>query len=160
MVQIRKAVTEDLPEILKIYEYARGFMRRTGNLEQWAGGYPYREVLEQDIALGQLYVVEDGALCGVFAFIPGIDPTYNYIEGAWHYDSPYAAIHRVAASGTRRGILGLCVEYCAARCSHLRIDTHRDNVVMQRALEKQGFAPCGVIYLENGDPRLAYDRNR
>ena len=27
---------------------------------------------------------------------------------------------------------------------------------MQRQLEKNGFAKCGTIYLENGDSRTAY----
>jgi RimJ/RimL family protein N-acetyltransferase len=40
----------------------------------------------------------------------------------------------------------------------LRIDTHRGNVVMRRMLEKNGFRFCGVIYLENGDERVAYEK--
>jgi hypothetical protein len=40
----------------------------------------------------------------------------------------------------------------------LRIATHEGNVVMRRMLEKHGFELCGVIYLENGDPRVAYER--
>ena len=43
----------------------------------------------------------------------------------------------------------------------MRIDTHAENLPMQRALEKAGFTPCGMIYLiggrEDGDPRLAYE---
>ena len=78
---IRKAVYEDLDKILAIYAHARSFMRSHGNLEQWKGGHPYREVLESDIQKGQLYVLEEGEVCGVFAFIPGEDPTYGYIEG-------------------------------------------------------------------------------
>ena len=29
---------------------------------------------------------------------------------------------------------------------------------MQHLLEKHGFSYCGIIYLANGDPRLAYQR--
>lgn len=159
MLQIRKAQPGQLERILAVYDRARQFMRANGNPTQWQGGYPYRDILEEDIAAGQLYVVtEEEEICGVFAFIPGEDPTYGYIEGAWHHNSPYAAIHRVASNGKAKGILAACVAYCAARCAHLRIDTHKDNHVMQSALEKQGFSYCGVIYLETGDPRIAYDR--
>ena len=42
--------------------------------------------------------------------------------------------------------------------SSLRIDTHEGNVVMRRMLEKQGFMPCGTILLQNGDPRVAYEK--
>lgn len=155
---IRKAKYEDLEKILEIYAQARAFMRAHGNLEQWKGGHPYREVLEQDIEKGQLYVLEEDGLCAVFAFIPGQDPTYGYIEGDWGSDGPYAAIHRVASNGKSRGVFGKIVEFCAQRCPHLRIDTHRDNYPMQGAILKQGFTYRGVIYLENGDPRLAYEK--
>ena len=40
----------------------------------------------------------------------------------------------------------------------LRIDTHRGNVVMRKMLEKNDFCYCGIIYLENGDERVAYER--
>jgi len=42
---------------------------------------------------------------------------------------------------------------------HLRIDTHRDNKIMQHNLTKHGFSYCGVIYLASGDERLAYQRS-
>lgn len=159
MLQIRKARRAELDRILAVYDQARQFMRSHGNPTQWQGGYPYPDVLEEDIQAGQLYVLTEGdEICGVFAFIPGEDPTYGYIEGAWHSDEPYAAIHRVASTGKCKGILAACVAYCAQRCGHLRIDTHKDNHVMQKALEKQGFSYCGVIYLETGSPRLAYER--
>lgn len=159
MLSIRQAKFEDLESILLVYEAARQFMRSHDNPTQWQGGYPYREVLEEDIEIGQLYVAElDEEIRGVFALIPGIDPTYGYIDGTWHYEGPYAAIHRVASSGKAKGVLAACVAYCGERHPHLRIDTHKDNYVMQKALAKLGFSQCGIIYLENGDPRIAYDR--
>lgn len=39
----------------------------------------------------------------------------------------------------------------------LRADTHRDNLPMQRVLEKAGFSLRGVIYVEDGSERLAYE---
>jgi hypothetical protein len=29
---------------------------------------------------------------------------------------------------------------------------------MRRMLEKHGFLPCGTIFLQNGDPRVAYEK--
>lgn len=155
---IRKAVVTDLPEILKIYEHARTFMRETGNPTQWQGGYPQREVLINDIEKGQLYVYESGGeICCVFVFFIGVDPTYAYIDGAWLSDEPYGVIHRVASSGKERGVFSKCIDFCRLQISHLRIDTHADNKVMQHTVEKHGFKKCGIIYLENGDPRIAYE---
>ena len=54
--EIRPAHVEDLDEILKIYDFAKGFMARTGNPTQWAGSYPQRELLEEDIANQGLFV--------------------------------------------------------------------------------------------------------
>ena len=155
---IRNAKREDLEEILEIYAQARAFMRAHNNPQQWKGGHPHREVLEADIEKNQLYVVEEDGLRGVFAFIPGEDPTYGYIEGQWASQAPYAAIHRVASDGRTKGVFGKIVEFCAKKCAHLRIDTHKDNYPMQGAIVKQGFTYRGIIYLENGDPRMAYER--
>lgn len=159
MMEIRKAVMDELAEILAVYEYARGFMAQTGNPNQWGKTNPTEAVVVEHIEKSQLYVlVQDGEIAGVFAFIPGADPTYGYIEGAWHSDEPYAAIHCVASNGKIKGMFAKVVEYCEKRSRHLRIDTYKDNRIMQRAIEKQGFSYCGIIYLANGSPRLAYDK--
>ena len=42
------------------------------------------------------------------------------------------------------------------RVANIRVDTHRDNHTMQHLVQKHGFQKCGVIYLKNGSPRLAY----
>ena len=41
---------------------------------------------------------------------------------------------------------------------NIRIDTHKDNKIMQGLLARHGFSYCGIIYLKNGSPRLAYQR--
>lgn len=157
MYQIRNARAEDLAEILAVYAFARAFMEKTGNPNQWGKTNPPKEQLVQDIEEGNLYVVTDAAgIHGVFAFLPGEDPTYGYIEGAWRSCEPYAAIHRVASDGSG-GIFSHILGFCRSRCAHLRIDTHHDNKVMQHVVQKHGFKRCGIIYLANGDPRIAYD---
>lgn len=157
---VRKAVFEDLENILELYKAAREFMRKTGNPNQWGDSHPARELLEGDIPEGRLYVVErDGEICGAFALIFGEDPTYSYIEGgSWISDEPYGTIHRLGSNGKASGIFAECVQFCLSQIAHLRADTHHDNKVMQALLEKQGFVKRGVIYLENGDPRVAYER--
>ena len=156
---IRKAVSDDMPRILEIYAYARKFMAEHGNPHQWRDSHPKEEQLWVDIGRGDLYVLEsDGNIHGVFAFLLGEDPTYIRIfDGAWHYTVPYGTIHRIAGDGSG-GILHACVSYCERIIGHLRIDTHHDNIVMQNAVLKEGFRECGVIYIADGTPRIAYDR--
>ena len=39
-MEIRQALLEEIPEIMKIYEAARRFMAEHGNPTQWVIGYP------------------------------------------------------------------------------------------------------------------------
>ena len=157
--EIRLARLEDLTEILKIYDYAKQFMAETGNPTQWAGSYPQRELLEEDISNCGLYVVtEQEKICGVFYFVIGPDPTYTLIEnGTWHSDKRYGTIHRIAGNGTG-GVFGAALDFCRNQIDYLRIDTHEDNKVMQHVVAKHGFVPCGIIYTDDGSPRIAFDR--
>ena len=156
---IRQASVQDIPEILRIYEAARAFMRHSGNLTQWTGGYPSEEIVRADIARGVSYVLENeaGHLHAVFALIPGDDPTYAHIEGAWRDPSPYAVIHRAASDGSERGTFRAMLAFARARYNHLRADTHADNHPMQHGFLSNGFVYCGIIYLASGDPRRAYE---
>lgn len=159
MIEIRNAVMKEFPQIEAVYAAAREFMAQTGNPNQWGKTDPAPAVLKKYIENGNLYaVVQDGEICGSFAFIPGVDPTYGYIDGAWHSDTPYCTIHCVANNGKLKGMFSELLRFCETRSSHLRIDTYKDNKIMQRVVEKHGFSYCGIIYLENGSPRMAYDR--
>ena len=159
MYQIRLAENKDLPEILQIYADARAFMTKTGNPNQWGNHHPPRAMLEADILNRKLYVaVKNERVEGVFFFTLEPDPTYVKIyDGAWHSDGQYGTIHRIA-SGGGKGIFQDVLEFCLKACNYLRIDTHHDNVVMQHVVEKYGFQRCGIIYLVDGQPRIAYDR--
>lgn len=156
---IRLAEMSDLTEILRIYAHARAYMAEQGNPSQWGKVKPPRETLEQDIKKRQLYVcTNDNSIYGVFALIFGADPTYARIErGNWKSAEPYGAIHRVAGDGTVKGVFAECLEYCKARSWHLRIDTHADNRIMQHCIEKNGFDRCGMIHIQDGTPRIAYE---
>lgn len=157
---IRNAKATELLEILKVYDAARDFMRESGNPTQWANGYPSEAVLTEDIEKNRLFVLEEnGKIIGVFMFTLDEEPTYKIIEnGAWLDSSLYGTIHRVASSGARGGVLNEVITFCEDEIRHLRIDTHKDNTVMQNLLLKNGFSYCGIIYLESGDERLAYEK--
>ena len=155
---IRNAMLEDLPRIEEIFAYARQFMTDNGNPDQWGKTYPPHEQLMADIAASVLYVVtEEAVIHGVFYFSLGEDPTYTEIyDGSWRSQEPYGTIHRIAGDGSG-GILRSAVTFAKQAISHLRIDTHKDNLVMQSALARQGFEQRGIIYVEDGTERIAYD---
>ena len=97
---------------------------------------------------------------GYFAFLPSPEPTYARIDGgAWLDDRlPYHVIHRIASYPEVHGVFDTMLRWADKREGNLRIDTHRDNRIMQHLLEKHGFRYCGIIYLASGDERLAYQR--
>ena len=155
--QIRSARMDDLQRIQEIYADARAFMAQTGNPTQWGEHYPPVQMIISDIQGNSLYVIEDEDIIhGVFYFYIGADPTYSKIfEGSWRSDAAYGTIHRIAGDGSG-GILSTAVAFGKTRIDHIRIDTHEDNKIMQRAIAKQGFSRCGIIHLANGSPRIAY----
>lgn len=164
MITIRKANLADLDALMPVFEQAKHIMRQSGNLKQWTGGYPTTDIVRQDIINGSSYVClnEQEEIVGTFAFICGEEPTYNRIyEGSWIEDTlPYATIHRLASTENSRGVAAACLDWCDTQCDNLRADTHRDNHILQHILTKHGFRYCGIIYLKNGDERLAYQKVR
>lgn len=161
-ITIREAGVEDVEAILDIYEAARSFMRSQGNMTQWVNGYPSRDHVLADIERGACFIGidADGEVVMAFAFIIGDDPTYGVIEGGrWLNDEPYGTIHRLGSTGKRSGMLARCVDFCSQRISNLRLDTHADNATMLNAVERLGFKRCGIIYCQDGTPRIAFQRS-
>lgn len=138
---IRRATEADLPEMRRVFDAARAYMAAQGNPNQWEPGYPTDEVLRGDMARGGLHVLADDT--GIY--------------GAWLSDRPYATIHRVASDGTHRGVFAEVMAFAMAMQPHLRIDTHAQNLPMQRQIERFGFRYCGVIQCRNG-ARMAFER--
>ena len=160
-MDIRLAVSNDFSRVREIYAAARAYMKENGNPEQWGDSYPEDELIRGDIEAENLYLCVEGMeILGVFFYAEGADPTYQRIyNGRWLNEESYGVIHRIAVAARQRGVASFCFDYALARCKNLKIDTHRDNLPMQRSLEKNGFVYCGIIHLENGDERVAYQKS-
>lgn len=149
---IRIATEHDLPRILELIEYEAG-------RALWTDGNPNAELFVEDISQGNSYVVEEGGVAvATFAFVEGPDITYrNIYNGKWVDDErPYFVVHRMASMPGVHGIFNDVLDYCFRHTDNIRIDTHRQNHLMRHAVEKYGFAYCGIIYLIDGAERLAY----
>ena len=142
MITIRKAQTDDLDTLMDIFEQGKHIMRESGNLKQWTKGYPETATVLKDIDEGNCYVCQDGQ-----GAVVGLDDI-----------RPYATIHRLASTVGSHGVAAACLEWCYRQMPNLRADTHRDNRILQHILQKHGFSYCGIIYLTNGDERLAYQK--
>lgn len=164
-MNIRKASYQDIDRMMEIYAYAREQMAKNGNPIQWGPTqWPPQELIEHDILEGHSYVCEngEGKIIATFYYNYGkdIEPTYlDIMEGTWMNDQPYGVIHRLASDGSEKGIGTYCIQWVYEQCHHIRIDTHGDNWIMQKLLEKIGFQHCGTIYVqEDNYPRLAYEK--
>lgn len=158
-MEIRKTTMDDLDMALSLYAKARQFMEEHGNPSQWNNSYPPKELVQEDIRRGCSYLcVEGGQTLAIFYFANEEEPDYAKIyEGAWLNDKPYGVMHRVASPGIQKGAATFSINWCVKKSGgNLRIDTHKDNLPMQNLLKKNGFQPCGTIYLKNKSPRLAF----
>ena len=158
---IRPATEADIPCIMPVFDDAREKMQASGNWKQWINGYPSVEAVQNDIRRDGGFVIEDdGKIVGYFAFLPSPEPTYKEIFGGqWLDDTrPYHVIHRMGGLHGTHGIFSSVMDFAFACDPNIRIDTHRDNVIMQHNLAKHGFTYCGIIYLLSGDERLAYQK--
>jgi RimJ/RimL family protein N-acetyltransferase len=158
---IREAMPTDMADIMKVMDAAKEIMRQSGNMHQWADGYPSEAAITTDMERNGAFVVEDDEeIVGYFAFLQSPEPTYAKIyEGKWIDDTlPYHVVHRIASYPQARGIFSSIMDFCFSHDTNIRIDTHRDNKIMQHVIQKHGFTYCGIIYLLSGDERLAYQK--
>jgi hypothetical protein len=158
-MKIELATSKNINRILKIYESAKKFMESQGN-HQWHAGYPGFKMVKAEIKKKELYVVkdEDNEIAAVFAFILGVDHTYLKIDGKWLNDEPYGTIHRLAKVKETKGILKFVVDYCFSLTDNIRIDTKETNKAMISKLLELGFSKCGIIVLDNGEDRIAFQK--
>lgn len=159
-MDIRKTKLEDLDQVMAIIDIARGLMRASGNTIQWTNGYPSREYIQSTIAIGENYVcIEDDVIVATFCFSLEPDPNYTIIEdGQWLNEEPYGVVHRLASNGQVKGVAAQCFQWCFEQCHNIRVDTHETNIPMQKVLTRLGYIRCGIIYVGDGTPRVAFQK--
>lgn len=164
--QFIKSKESDLSEIMRIIQSAQDYFKSQG-INQWQNGYPNENSILADIQNGNSYVLKEGEIIlGTMALIFGIEKTYETIhEGQWHNDDDYAVIHRVAVSPLYKGkgISWDLMRQAEMACLELgvktiRVDTHEINEPMKGLLKKLEYKYCGIIYLLDGQKRVAYDK--
>ena len=167
-MKINLAQTEDIPAIMSVVKDAQEYLFEQG-IDQWQDGYPDNAQIELDISNRESYIVVDrtGVIIGTTVLSTKNEPSYNKIDGDWmtSFNSKYGVIHRLAIGRQFRklGVAKFVFNICEAKLrikniDSMRIDTHEDNIGMQKLLTGLGYKYCGVIFLENGDKRLAFEK--
>lgn len=171
-IGFRKATYDDIPAIMRIVDAAKALLKADGS-SQWQNGYPNKYTFIADIDADASYVLTvDGEVAATAMISSGEEAGYsNLKEGEWQYPPEeygmYAVIHRVAVSGQYRGqhlvdelfreLFNIISEQ---GYKTVRIDTHRMNARMQKAIERSGMTLSGIVTLDH-DPieptRLCYE---
>ena len=165
-MEFRQAKISDLDQIVEIIELSKKYLKET-KVDQWQDGYPEKEDLRRDIESGNSYVLtnKDEIVATTVISLDG-ESTYNSIfNGEWITNEDYIVMHRVAVHDKYKG-KGIFKELIKEAevlalnkgISSIKIDTHRDNISMQRAVVKNDFKKCGIIYLEDGSERIAFEK--
>lgn len=165
-MEFRKSKIEDIADMMEIIRQAQNYFKSM-DIDQWQDGYPNEDNLKGDIMADESYVMTiDGKIVATAAISFRGESTYNKIyRGNWLSDRKYAVVHRVAVSDGYKGqgLSHKIMEFSEKKCkelgySSIKIDTHKDNFVMRSLLEKNGFEYCGIILLEDGAERVAYEK--
>ena len=162
------ATPNDLPDIMSIIRDAQSLLAAQ-HIDQWQNGYPTESILLKDIMQKECYVLKSKNYesMATAMFSTRGEPTYSKIEGQWKTETKtkYGVIHRMAVDKNHRGrglakfIIASCEQWLLDdKITSMRIDTHKDNLMMQHLLKQQGYNYCGIIYLDNGDKRLAFEK--
>ena len=164
-MQLRLAQLEDLSDILPIYESAIQLLAKQSST-QWQDGYgPTKENIQVNILNQELYLlINDSQIVALGTLQAGVDPVYSAIIGQWKGTNNYLSIHRISVNplvrqkGYAKKLLqALILQGRKLGYHDFRIDTHRLNKGMQKAILDTGFQFCGEIYFPIPDGhRYAY----
>ena len=152
-MNIELVILDDLNKLMDIYDLARVRMVNEGNLTQWDNREVFKTEIIDYINKKILYkVIENDEIVGYFAYIYDIEHAYDVINGKWLNQDKYITIHKIASKYNNKGIGGFIIKYVIDRCKkegiyNIKIDTHKNNLSMNKFLTNKGFINCGVISL-------------
>jgi len=166
MIILRKTTIADIAQVMEIIEQGKTYLKSNG-VDQWQNGYPNEKVIYEDIKDGYGYVLEhEGRVVGTVALSFDGEPWYDEIrEGKWLTNKEFLVIHRLAVASTSRGthiateIMRQAEELCLKQdVKSIKIDTHEDNIIMQKFIKKNGYQYCGIVTLGSEGDRLAFEK--
>lgn len=167
-MKLVRSTLSDVPIIMSFIHDAQVYLASL-KIDQWQDGYPNKEKIQLDISNSDSYVVMDDneTIIGTTVFSTKKERAYKSIQGNWitNDNVEYGVIHRLAVGDKYRnlGLARFVFKECHERLKEsnigsLRIDTHEGNKGMQYLLKDLGYIYCGIIILESGDERLAFEK--
>jgi GNAT superfamily N-acetyltransferase len=165
-MKLRKTAEKDIDRVMRIIKEAQDYFKKS-NIDQWQDNYPSIQTIKDDIAKGDSYVLlNDETIVAAAVISFDEEVTYRKIyDGQWLSNGEYAVIHRLAVDHNYKG-LGISSEIirnvermCVEKGVHsIKVDTHEQNLSMQRLLLKNDFSYRGFIYLTDRSKRVAFEK--
>ena len=151
---IRKAEKNELDDIMQVYESCVNRMIALG-IDQWDETYPNREIIQQDLEIGNYYVgVIDNEIVAGIKIDSIQDPTYLTIDWADKTNN-FMVVHRLC-SKTRvwsKGIGKKMMDFAEElalnnKCISMRLDTYINNPKAIAFYKRIGYNQLGNIKLK------------
>lgn len=147
---MRKAVKEDIQDIMKIIKETIEEMR-TYNNTQWNEEYPAEKDFMKDIENEELFVIErEGRLAGFVCINKEVPDEYDGLN--WSSDKEALIIHRMAVSlehrksGIGTELMKLADDFALrSNIKYLKIDTYSINEKMNALIKKFDYKFVGEI---------------
>lgn len=155
-IELKMATAEELGIALALIDEAKHYLKKNG-VDQWQNGYPDEECIKKDIQDKKGYfLISENKILGYLCIDFDGEPAYSNIDGTWLSNHKYAVVHRMAIDNKYKGkglssvAFDLVEEKCKKKfiCS-IRVDTNRDNKLMQHIIRKNGFQFCGTVNFDN-----------
>ena len=150
---LRKAKNNELDKILQIINEGKQFLKEQG-INQWQHGVPGINDVEKDIKQETSYVYElDSEIVGT-AMLNTYDADYEKYPTIWTKCNNYLVIHRLSvkkecrSQGVSHKFMNDIILFAKENSvEYIRIDTHKDNVIMRKYLSKNNFKELDEIKL-------------
>jgi RimJ/RimL family protein N-acetyltransferase len=162
---IRRATLHDLPFVMVGIEEAKKQLA-SHQSGQWQNGEPSELTIQNDIELGQYWIlILDNHILGGCALV-SYEPAYAHlISGQWLNDDPYRVIHRfyIHPSWQQKGYAKQLLRLLEAMVLHdgvhnIRVDTHERNMPMRTTLESAHYKCVGETFLPQAGMRFVYHK--
>ena len=165
---LKKANSTEIEEIMSVIKDGKEFLKQQG-INQWQHGLPGCSDVENDIKQETSYVYElDGKIVAT-AMLNTYDADYEKYLTIWTKCNNYLVIHRLAvkkeyrSQGIGHKFMNDIILFAKENSvEYIRIDTHKDNVIIRKYLSKNNFKELDEIKLSmknslDDKERIAYE---
>ncbi len=158
----------DMKTVLKIINDGKEYLAEN-NVDQWQICTPSEKIIENDISRQQgflIYKDDRPAAYEVISF-EREEAYHNPIDGSMKLEGDYATIHRTSAAKEFRssGISHQMFDFALLHAylnkkKIMRIDTHKDNKIMQHIIMREGFEYVETVQFTESDRmrRIVFER--